>query len=197
MTTDANARSCVQTGAPAYAEVGLIDHDRVVGWYGSAVLDGDTMLVLDPSLPRGPICDAELTRAIRDGRVFDPAPVLDGTVRPCDLPEAVVSGMLRLGFARAALILGVGRDGPVVPCGMRDVEDDPLGEILARGSSGLSRPSNGGVDLEAMGITVAVVHKARGRDFGPGERDAAVRAILERLAVEREFIEELSGTRAP
>lgn len=184
---DPNAEICAQCGARAYAVIGRGGHDLVTGWYGSTVVDMSSMLALDPDLPRGPICDDCLKKAIAEGKVYDPDPLRAGDVHLSSVPTPVVRGMLRLGMAAADRMLGRPSEGGVCIPPVWDVEsDDPLFVGLSEGLFG--HPRHAGVDLEAVGRLMTLVARARGRAFDEAEREAAIDAFLERLAATGELL---------
>ena len=155
----------------------------MTGWYGSAVVDlDDILLVVDPAFPEGPVCDAVLREAVADGRLVDPSGILAGEVRLADVPDDVIAGMVGLGVELAHRHLA---DSHGVPAGLsvppvHDVErDDPLSLALMRCVMGM--PRHRGPDLEQAGVLMALLHKARGRSLSGEACEAALRAFVARI----------------
>lgn len=186
---DPNAETCVHTGARAYAAAGRYGRNRVTGWYGSAVVDlDDVLLVLDPEFPEGAVCDAVLRDAVADGRLYDPSALLAGEVRLSELPDAVIAGMVGLGVDMAHRHLS---DSHGVPDGLsvppvHDVErDDPLSLALMRCIMGV--PRHRGPDLEQAGVLMALLHKARNRPLAGEARGAALAGFVARVRENEEM----------
>lgn len=178
-----NAEVCVHTGGPANAVAGRYGSTRVTGWYGCTVVDlDDFLLVVDPAFPAGPVCDAVLREALADGRLFDPDDILYGKVRIEDVPDAVVTGLVRLGVERGGKALA-SEDGEFLGLHVppvRDIErDDPLSVGLMAGVMGHLRQP--GPDLELAGVLMVLLAAARGRPTDPAAMEPAVASFLERL----------------
>lgn len=195
---DQNAEVCIHTGGRAYAVIGGLDRDRVSGWYGSAVIDGDTMVCVDDDMRRGFISDAALRSALADGRVYDPYPILSGETRIADVPDRVILALLGMGMASATRMLERGSDrghGPEdqlpIPPTYVVGADDPLAHGMTAALLGNRRER--GPDLEDLGRYWATLAKARGRPTTPEARDAAAKAILARFRGKDDLVEMLMG----
>jgi len=180
------AEPCATTGEAAFARVS----GRIVrGWYGSTVVDGETLVLRGEGLPQGPVSDAVLRRALADGHVYDPEPLLQGETALADVPDDVVSVLVEAGVADALRALDAPADGTAlhVPPVFRVGVDDPLTAGAAAALLGHRR--HRGPDLVEVGILAAVGLRARGLPIDPAavargildglrERDAVLDAIL-------------------
>lgn len=177
---DPNAEVCVVTGGRAYARR-VSNPSYVHGWYGSTVADGGHFFaVVDESLPVGPLCDDEISKAIESGRLVPDIPMDRETL--AGLPSAAVEALLVLGMERAEEQFARGVSGEL-PIGIRSEDDDYLATPFMDGLMG--RSSEGRIDVEGIGRLMALLARARGMPYEPDEHRASVVArTAKRLAAD-------------
>jgi len=191
-TTDdiPGAEPCVTTGAPAYARLHA-ETRTIHGWYGSAVADLETVVVLDATMPAGPVCDAEITKAIGEGRA-----VLAEAVTPSGLDamdDAALRAVISAGVAIAESLLTDPGTAGGLPLWLLRGDEDAMAEPFASHVSG-RRTGDGRIDLLASGKLMALLARARGTPLLAGPvRDAAVEAAVLRLREARDLTTSLAA----
>lgn len=186
---DPSAEICVLTGGKAYARV---RHGEVRGWYGSTVADLDHVyVVLDGSIPEGPVSDDVLRRAIASGGLFDVDALREGRIPLGEVPEAVVATLVANGVRDALSALRRDADedlGVHVPPGEHVGIDDPLTVAPAEALFGARRAR--GPDLHAIGSLAALALRARGREVDP---DAVAARVVDRIRQRDDLLAGLSA----